>query len=283
LPLHCAPQSNNRLAPLRGRQAVLASLDGVGLDSLETLLKRWGMHCTRCHDPERLLQQLQQSPADSLLVIMTPWPGLLSNWLDTLRPKLHPNQAVLLLGSPEQLQNLPSASGLQLLDLPLPLTVSPLRTALEEIYLQSDSDDAEPCISDTTEAPCILVAEDNQVNQMVIRGLLKNGGYSSQVVDDGEQAVQFFQRNPEAVRLILMDCEMPVMDGFAATQAIRQFELQHQLKPIPIIALTAHQLDEQRQLGDQVGLSSYLNKPVDSALLYRTLERYLGKSDEPQR
>ncbi len=281
LPLRRVAQANNPLDELIGRQAVVASLDGLGLDSLEVLLKRWGMICTRCHDPERLLQHVQQSPENSLLVIMAPWPGMVSNWLEQLRPHLHPEQAVLLLGPPDQLQNLPNGAGLQLLDLPLPLTVSPLRTALEDFYLEPSAI-PERNARDAADAPCILVAEDNPVNQMVIRGLLKNGGYTSLVVADGVQAVQTFQSDPGAFRLILMDCEMPVMDGFAATQAIRQFEQEHQLRPTPIIALTAHQLDEQRPQGEQAGLSDYLSKPVDSALLYRTLERYLGKPDKQQ-
>ena len=275
LPFLPTARVNHNLALLAGRQALLASLDGRGMDTLEQMLMRWNMQCTRCHDTERLIEQMQQSPADTLLVIMAPWPGSATQWLENLRQHLQPGQALILLGSPEQLQNLPRIDGLTLLDLPLPLTVS----ALEEIYLTPDSNDSNNEQNTEPHKRCILVAEDNQVNQMVIGGLLKNAGYSYKVVANGLEAVAAYQQNPASIQLILMDCEMPEMDGFAATHAIRQLEQEQQQTPIPIIALTAHQLDDQRQHGQQVGLSDYLSKPIDSALLYRTLERHLGKSD----
>ena len=271
--------NSNHFPMLEGRKVLTASLDGRGLDALELLLARWNMQCTRCHDTERFVKQLRESPADTLLIIMSPWPGSATQWLESLRPHLQQGQAVIFLGPPEQLQELPSIDGLALLDLPLPLTVSALRGALEDIYLETDNSDIRNESNAVPNSPLILVAEDNQVNQMVIGGLLKNAGYSYKVVANGLEAVAAFQQNPEAIQLILMDCEMPQMDGFAATHAIRQLEQEQQRTPIPIIALTAHQIDDQRQHGQQVGLSDYLGKPIESALLYRTLERYLGKPD----
>jgi CheY-like chemotaxis protein len=72
-----------------------------------------------------------------------------------------------------------------------------------------------------------------------------------------------------------MDCEMPVMDGFEATEKIRQMERQQKLAAVPIVALTAHTLDEHRQHGLDVGMDDLLGKPLNSAQLYATLERYL--------
>ncbi|MCY1538330.1 Signal transduction histidine-protein kinase BarA [compost metagenome] len=128
---------------------------------------------------------------------------------------------------------------------------------------------------DPETAPCILVAEDNPVNQLVVQGLLKKRGYNVRLVTNGLAALNEYQRDPAAIQLILMDCEMPVMDGFAATEKIRQLERQQKLAAVPIVALTAHILDEHRQHGMDVGMDDFLGKPLDSAQLYSTLERYL--------
>jgi CheY-like chemotaxis protein len=129
--------------------------------------------------------------------------------------------------------------------------------------------------SDKGEAPCILVAEDNPVNQLVVQGFLKKRGYSVKLVTNGQAAVDEYRRDPGGVHLILMDCEMPQMDGFEATRQIRRLERDTPLPAVPIIALTAHILEEHRQNGLDAGMDDFLGKPLDSGLLYSTLERYL--------
>lgn len=109
----------------------------------------------------------------------------------------------------------------------------------------------------------------------MVQGFLKKRGYSVRLVTDGQAAVDEYSRDPAAVQLILMDCEMPVMDGFEATRQIRRLEHSQQLGAVPIIALTAHILDEHRQHGMEAGMDDFLGKPLDSKLLYSTLERFL--------
>jgi CheY-like chemotaxis protein len=119
------------------------------------------------------------------------------------------------------------------------------------------------------------VAEDNPVNQLVVQGFLKKRGYNVRLVTNGLAALNEYQRDPSATQLILMDCEMPEMDGFEATRQIRRLERQNNLPAVPIIALTAHILDEHRQHGVDSGMNDFLGKPLDSAKLYSTLETYL--------
>lgn len=120
----------------------------------------------------------------------------------------------------------------------------------------------------------VLVVEDNLVNCMVVEGLLHNLGLRVSIVNDGQQAVQTFQDglNPD---LILMDIQMPVLDGRTACQKIRQFEAQHGLAPIPIIALTADAFEEDRQRCLAVGMNDFLTKPLSHQTLTATLEKYL--------
>ena len=263
---------------LKGRTALLASLDGLGLDAVSRLLGRWGMRTERCQNPEKLLGYLADFSAAPLLVVMTPWPGSTQHWLESLRPQLQPGQRVLLLCAPEQCQQLPSAAGLRLLGLPQPLALNALRSALQELYeeprIAELQTPAKPHCSSAV-APCILVAEDNPVNQLVVQGFLKKRGYNVRLVTNGLAALNEYQRDPSATQLILMDCEMPEMDGFEATRQIRRLERQYNLPEVPIIALTAHILDEHRQHGAESGMNDFLGKPLDSSKLYHTLEIYL--------
>jgi CheY-like chemotaxis protein len=108
----------------------------------------------------------------------------------------------------------------------------------------------------------ILVAEDNDVNKMVLKGILRKLGYYGIFVDDGLAALEQYQHSQPDIDVILMDCDMPVMDGFAAAQKIREYESQQSLKPVPIIAVTAHALREEKQRCFDVGMDLHLSKPL---------------------
>ncbi len=130
--------------------------------------------------------------------------------------------------------------------------------------------------SDATSLPprkaCILVAEDNPVNQMVVRAMLERLGMTVSVADDGARAVSAVQTQPPD--LILMDCQMPVMDGYEATKTIRA--LNTGVTRVPIIALTANALSEDRERCFDAGMDDYLAKPVTGAALSDMLVRHLG-------
>ncbi|MCF3998577.1 response regulator, partial [Pseudomonas aeruginosa] len=95
--------------------------------------------------------------------------------------------------------------------------------------------------------PCILVAEDNPVNQLVVRGFLAKRGYAVRLAGNGRLALDEYLRDPNGIQLILMDGEMPEMDGFEATRLIRREERAQGWPRVPIVALTAHILDEHRR------------------------------------
>ncbi|MFV9682934.1 7TM diverse intracellular signaling domain-containing protein [Pseudomonas sp. NY15367] len=273
-----APDELSRL--LSGRTTLLASLDGLGLDAMSRLLGRWGMRTERCQTPERLQDYLEDFAAPPLLVLMAPWPGGVNHWFDSIRTKLEVQQRVLVICPPEACQQLPASQGLRLQHLAQPVAVNALRQALTELYEEPKAQVHQlvrDMRSDSGNAPCILVAEDNPVNQLVVQGFLKKRGYSVRLVTNGQAAVDEYSRAPDAVQLILMDCEMPVMDGFEATRQIRSLERSRQIAPVPVIALTAHILEEHRQHGLDAGMDDFLGKPLDSGLLYSTLERFLKR------
>lgn len=119
----------------------------------------------------------------------------------------------------------------------------------------------------------ILLAEDNPVNQKVALHLLEKLSYSVDVVADGQAAVAAWQTGK--YDLILMDCQMPVLDGYEATRHIRRDE---NGKRIPIIALTAHAMQGAEALCFAAGMDAHITKPIDRAVLAETLSRFLRQA-----
>lgn len=129
-----------------------------------------------------------------------------------------------------------------------------------------------PIAMDAFNGKRVLVADDNDVNLTVITALLKKLGICVVQTVDGEQAAEYACRHHADIDLILMDCEMPVMDGFLATERIRQFEDRHFMPPVPIVALTAHALPEYQERCLTGGMDAYLAKPVQLRMLSKVLE-----------
>lgn len=125
----------------------------------------------------------------------------------------------------------------------------------------------------------ILVAEDNEINQIVVREVLTKLGHSCEVAGDGRQALA----SVHAARydLVLMDCQMPLMDGFEATREIRRLEAAGQDMALgggrlPIIALTANAMKGDRERCLEAGMDGYATKPINPNELVKTIEQVLG-------
>ena len=119
----------------------------------------------------------------------------------------------------------------------------------------------------------ILVVEDNPVNQMVARKLLEKLGCSVVVVENGQEAVE--RVSGEAFDLVLMDCMMPVMDGYEATKSIRSSGLP--CSQIPIIAFTANTMEEDQLACQQAGMDDFIDKPVTVVKMTALLQRWSEK------
>ena len=120
----------------------------------------------------------------------------------------------------------------------------------------------------------ILLAEDNMCNRKVALAMLERLGYSAEAVDNGEEAVAALCR--ESYDLVLMDCQMPELDGYEATQRIRCPESGVRNPDVPIIALTASAMKGDRDRCLSVGMNDYLAKPVSLSNLATALQKWLG-------
>ena len=134
-------------------------------------------------------------------------------------------------------------------------------------YLPNVIEPFEP--QDTTTIPLILVVEDNLVNQKIICKLLERLGYRTTMAENGQQALDQLALVSD-IALILMDCRMPIMNGMQATRAIR-----NQGIDLPIIALTANNSEEDREICYQSGMNDFLTKPIDKDKLQSLLERFI--------
>ncbi len=119
----------------------------------------------------------------------------------------------------------------------------------------------------------ILLAEDNEVNQIMALALLRSLGLEAHAVSNGQEAVDLMRSR--RFDLVLMDCQMPGMDGYAATQAIRGFETSSDAGRTPIIALTANAINGDREKCLAAGMDDYLSKPYSGEQLAATLSRWL--------
>ena len=123
----------------------------------------------------------------------------------------------------------------------------------------------------------ILLAEDNLTNQQVALELLKKLGFSADAVEDGKAVLKALET--KTYDLILMDCQMPDMDGFEATRHIRASRASYQ--NIPVIALTAHAMKSDRQKCLEAGMNDHIPKPVGAKVLLRVLESWIDHGDSP--
>jgi CheY-like chemotaxis protein len=125
----------------------------------------------------------------------------------------------------------------------------------------------------------VLLVEDDAINQMVVEAMLTRLGCEVDVAEDGAAACT--AAAGMRYDMILMDCHMPVMDGFEATHRIRDEQAQHRTPRTPIVALTADALTGDRERCLQAGMDDYITKPVSSATLAAVVERWTGRKTAP--
>ncbi|WP_047044554.1 response regulator [Vibrio mexicanus] len=142
----------------------------------------------------------------------------------------------------------------------------------ESVAHQPTSDTSFNNVTNTQgKAEKVLLVEDNRVNQMVASTMLKKAGYLLEVAENGQIAVDMYTKD-NSFDIILMDCMMPVKDGYTATKEIRQYEQSSGLTKTPIIALTASVIDEDIKRCFSSGMDGYVPKPVNKDSLIHEIE-----------
>ncbi len=252
----------------------------------ERTLHAWGLITAVAVDAKHALQQLSKAqlhdqPFDLVLIDIV-LPDLNGYQLAQQIYELYrsPSPSMLLISAlrfdktPEESEIATTCTAGPMLE--KPLTSARLREAIA-LALGAKRDHkqtSEPQLADLLPRLSILVAEDNAVNCQVIEGQLHKLGQNCSFAENGQQALDHIKnRTDKPFDLILMDCEMPVMDGYDAT---RQIRLQPNSKELIIIALTAYTGEETKLKAQQAGMDDYLLKPVHMMQLQSMLERYFA-------
>ncbi|MFK2823957.1 ATP-binding protein [Arcobacter sp. YIC-80] len=198
--------------------------------------------------------------------------------LDELRKAHKDNPILILFEYEEDLESFSLNSNEQ--GLALPFYASKVNDALQELQKKSSS---VPSIQEESLGESfignILVAEDNLANQELISYILQSFNLNYTIKPNGWETLEEFISNHESYDLVLMDINMPVMDGIEAFNKIREYEKNNALGNIPIIALTANAIKGDREKFLNLGMNEYLSKPVNTNELVSLFSKFLKKKD----
>ena len=271
----------NRKALLKDRRILICHSNPDLIAVIQELTASWGMKCTTTHTPKEAGERLlfDKKPYQLLMIDkqqLTPELQLsirqsnLENNYSTAISILAPAQFSLTKDEMKRkgircLFNLPFTTGLL------------YQTILTSMGIESSNEENEQGeIS-------VLVAEDNAVNLMVIEGILKKQGLAPLSCVNGQEAINLANKLP-GFDIIFMDCEMPEVDGFDATRAIRKEEaLDENLRPTTIIGLSAHATSQSRLQAKKSGMDDFLTKPIkpeDIEQIIAQLKKSIDASEE---
>jgi len=175
-----------------------------------------------------------------------------------------------LMGGGVSLRSTPGAGSQFTVTLDFALAAQAAAVSREEIDRETGAD----ALRDLN----ALVVDDSDINLVLMKRLLEMHGATAEFAGNGLEAVERLQARPEDFNVVLMDVQMPVLDGYAATQRIRK-ELK--LHDLPIIAVTAGALSSHRRRADEAGMNDYVVKPFDSSTLVRTILRHVEPARVP--
>jgi PAS domain S-box-containing protein len=256
---------------------------------ISTLLKGWGCHHAEASNGEAALVALHAAAASGvpfrialLDLIMPDMDGAELTRQIKADPVLRDTIVVVItsLGQRDEAKTLKELGVVGVLTKPLRHTK--LRHMLQALVAENNTDGTpagalppNARVQDAVDRGHlrILVAEDNHVNQLVALKILKRSGYKADAVANGAEAIQAISNVP--YDLILMDCQMPEMDGFEATRRIRSGEAGARNATIPIVAMTAHAMIGDRERCITSGMNDYLPKPVQPSVLEDMLGKWL--------
>ncbi|MFC4472686.1 response regulator [Streptomyces xiangluensis] len=280
---------------LRGLRVLVVDDNDTNRLILDTQLRRWHMQPTTVAGAPQALVALHEAAAAgrafdlALLDMQMPdMDGLeLARRITTDRSLCRVRLLMLSSSSPLPAAELTAAGIARCL--PKPVSQSQLVDAMVELITTQ-----KPSVANSAPAPApapsappqadrghLLLVEDNEINQMVAQGILTSLGYSADVAADGVQALQLTEAHAEPrYQAVLMDCQMPRMDGYTATRELRRRE-QDSGRHLPVIAMTASAMSEDRDRCLAAGMDDYISKPVSAEELEQTLARWAHPARPP--
>jgi PAS domain S-box-containing protein len=248
--------------------------------------------CSSGHEALAILKERQERSEPTHAVIldwkMPDMDGLETADLinNTLEADKRPALIMVTANDREELADLAKEHGIKAI-VAKPISASSVLNALTKVLrvslatkptpsAKSGSAKADPELVAHLKGSKILLAEDNEVNQLVAKKLLRNAGFEVRIANNGLEAVAMVQAEP--YDLVLMDIQMPEMDGLTATKTIRALP---GFADLPIVAMTAHAMSGDREMSLTAGMNDHVTKPININELYATLNRWIKPKSPP--
>jgi len=270
---------------IKGLKVLIIDDNATNRMVLSEMVSRWGALATEKEDGERGLAEMRRAKdageSYDLVLLDCMMPGMdgFEVTASIKEDSTFSNPVIMMLTSNGRKEEMQKRKELGITDyLVKPIKWSDLKDAVMVALGRKEATDrdrlrvTEPVVQADLSPLNILLVDDNENNRMLIQTFLKKTPYTIDTSENGEKAVEKFKS--DQYNLVLMDIEMPVMDGYTATGKIREWEAENQQKATPIIALTAHALKEHIQKSLDAGCNAHLTKPIKKADLLAAIEKY---------
>jgi two-component system, sensor histidine kinase and response regulator len=292
LPVDVAAETPDDSGGLEGLRVLVVDDSPSTLEALEALVRRLGCTVAVASSPAEAVQHLESAPAGGafdvvLIDFRMPVRSGLDVMHDAQRRGLPVPPAVLLLASAElALVTAHPRAALAAAHLHKPVRRQELVQVVRSVVAPPPKADVrqdghlagQPSPAPQAGRLRVLLVEDNPVNQLVAQSLLERRGFEVVVAGNGREGLEAFQR--ATFDLVLMDIQMPEMDGFEALAAIRVFD-ERSGRHTPVVALTAHAMKEDRDRCLAAGMDDYLSKPIEATRLYDIIRGVLDRPLTP--
>jgi len=286
-PISTEPISN----PLAGKRTLIVDDNMSNLTILKKYITEWGLDSVATTSVEEALAAVESANENNTPfdLVLTDFIMPQQNGLDLAQAlKDQPLKIILLSGStvielnPYEMReyNIDGTHSKPIQRHKLYDLICGLFSSKPNQQKTKFTNNAQPATNESKPASTyILVAEDNNINQIYVTELLKQLDYRCDIANNGHEAIQCVRQ--KTYELVLMDCQMPELDGLEATQRIRQLESDGILKGhIPIIALTANAIKGDRERCLAAGMDEYLSKPVQKDQINHMLDQFLSIQQE---
>ncbi|MCA9187049.1 MAG: PAS domain S-box protein [Pirellulaceae bacterium] len=271
--------ASTRFEDLDGLKVMVVDDNRTNLAIVEKILQNWSMTPTTSTVPTEALSQIrtaehQRNPFQ-LVILDAAIPGVdVPELTQTICETSDVPIPIIVMASPADRQVFTGSSVPIAEFVRKPVSQSSLLDAImASLKVQAphtgvgDSLIAAACDVDGLR---VLVAEDTPANQKVVKSILQKRGYHVEIAENGREALELLTQNKGKIDVVLMDVQMPVMDGFQATAAIRSFP-DSSLSTIPIVAMTAHAMRGDRERCLRAGMDAYISKPIDMSELVNVI------------
>ncbi len=275
---------------LEEKQAIVMSEKPQTATELSCQLSNFGLQVFQTLSVDEVLSALTSQSSESIYdVIFLDCATCSNRWIDIVTTITKANtpygEPTLILIGPQRLSTyFPTDTKTKhYFFLAKPVTPTKLLETILHVFniedsnglhlLHTDQKLSSLCL-DSIRGAKILLVEDNEINQQIVQGILKSEGFSVTTAENGAEALSLLRSHETGpFDLILMDIQMPIMDGYTATRAIRSMPSPD--NAVPIIAITAHAMPEEREKCYNAGINEYVSKPVNPHTLFTAIARLI--------